>query len=280
MNSIYAKLNKKSSLSSEPYRKILNIDDPVYEDVLGNDGFEFEEFIPTRIPEDNLWFYIENFSNTNYADKLIKDNLESSELDNLKKDDYKNVELLIVKSDDLLSYQRMTPSKLIAKKGLFYFGDAFNFYPEVTTLQLNSYPDAIYSKAEDRLYFRNFDSTSNIFANIYELYEEATDEDVQTFLNNKFITCIDGFNFKLVKKRNRKKLTQVIKKLNEFSSKQIDGLLDYLEPYCQEIYVKKHLFRISSDNEFGTLLNGFCENYYTKPISNEKTLAHSTSKIS
>jgi hypothetical protein len=77
MNSIYAKLNKKTSLSGEPYRKILNMDDPVYEDVLGNDEFEFEEFMPTRKPEDKLWFYIKSFSNTTYADKLIKDSKRS-----------------------------------------------------------------------------------------------------------------------------------------------------------------------------------------------------------
>ena len=70
-----------------------------------------------------------------------------------------------------------------------------------------------------------------------------------------------------------------MEKINGLNKTQVNKILDYTKEYCPDICTKKRVYQISNEKELKQLLDGFCENYYTKPISNEKTLAHSTSKI-
>lgn len=280
MSKVFAKLrqsNKRQSLES--YKMVLSTDDTIYQEVLDNTEFEFDKYTANRKPEDNLWFYIENFSNQPYADLLIIHSIKSSELSELKKDDFDKLELLAIDNDKCIFYQRITKSKLIMKKGFFWLDSAFRYQSEDTSIRFNSYPDAIYERSSNRLYFKKLNTISNIFIGINELYREATEDEIKSFLNNNFIVCSENFNYKTVSISNRKRIAQVIERMNELRPEQIDELLDYIKPYCQNMFIRKHLYRISNDKELKLILDGFCENYYTKPISNEKTLAHSTSKI-
>ena len=278
MNQIIAKL--KQSKDQKSYRKVLSTDDNIFEDVLGNtDTFEFAEYTATRNPEENLWFYIEDFSSQPYANSLAIPDCQSSELSNLKKSELDKVDLLTIDNRKCIFYQRITKSRQITKKGIFFFSSEFQYQPECPILIFNPYPDAIYEKATNRLYFQKLSAISNIFGGINELYKEASDEETNNFLKCNFIQCAEGFNCKSVNIPNRKKITQVTEKLKELSPTQINKLLDYTKKYCPNICAQNRKYQINNDKELKQLLDGLCENYYTKPVSNEKTLAHSTSKL-
>ena len=269
------------------YKKILSTNDNIFEDVLGNNKFEFTEYPTSRNPEEDLWFYIEDFSNQTYAkpQTILNHNsselpvLNSSELPTLKKDEFDKIDFLAIDNDKCIFYQRITKSKQITKKSIFFFSTEFQYQTECPILTFNQYPDAIFEKSKNRLYFQKISAISNIFVRINELYKAASDEDVNKFLKNDFIQCAEGFESKSVNIPNRKKITQVTEKLQELTPTQINKLLDYTKKYCPNICIKNRLYKIGNDKELKQLLDGICENYYTKPITNEKTLAHSTSKL-
>ncbi|MBQ9241815.1 MAG: hypothetical protein IJ165_01070, partial [Proteobacteria bacterium] len=262
------------------YKKILSTNDNIFEDVLGNNKFEFTEYSTSRNPEEDLWFYIEDFSNQTYAKpQTIILNHNSSELPTLKRDEFDKIDFLAIDNDKCIFYQRITKSKQITKKSIFFFSTEFQYQTECPILTFNQYPDAIFEKSKNRLYFQKISAISNIFVGINELYKEAKDEEVNKFLKNDFIQCADGFESKSVNIPNRKKITQVTEKLQELTPTQINKLLDYTKKYCPNICIKNRLYKIGNDKELKQLLDGICENYYTKPITNEKTLAHSTSKL-
>lgn len=278
----------KQANNQSLYKKILSTNDNIFEDVLGKtDDFEFVAYTANRMPEEDLWFYIEDFSNQTYVkpQTILNHNsselpvLNSSELPTLKRDEFDKIEFLAIDNDKYIFYQRITKSKQITKKSIFFFSTEFQYQTECPILTLNPYPDAIFEKSKNRLYFQKLSAISNIFDGINELYKEASYEEVNKFLKNDFIQCADGFESKSVNIPNRKKITQVTEKLQELTPTQINKLLDYTKKYCPNICIKNRLYKIGNDKELKQLLDGICENYYTKPITNEKTLAHSTSKL-
>ncbi len=280
MTSIIAKIKVSGGkLTSEIFKKVTNTEEEIFEDVLNNSEFEFDKYSSTRIPEDNLWFYIDNFSQKEFADILIKKSLVESELSSLDKSNFDKIEYMVACYDNKLFYQRVTKSKLLKKKGVFWWDNAFTYKSEDASIRFNKYPDAIYDKSNDRLYFKKINAISAIFIGINELYREATKIEVESFLKKDFIICDENYNAESVNVTNRKKIAQVIENLDEFSKEQLNELLDYIRPYCNEIYTSKRVYKITNDKELKQLLDGLCENYYTTPISNQKTLAHSTSKI-
>ena len=58
---------------------------------------------------------------------------------------------------------------------------------------IKSYPDAIYDKSSDSLYFKKLQSITSIFIGITDLYKEATQEDTEEFLNKDFISLKSRF---------------------------------------------------------------------------------------
>lgn len=285
MNQILAKLKQSNDQAKHPdnhpfYKKILSTDDNIFEDILNKtDDFEFVAYTTSRNPEENLWFYIEDFSSQTYVNPKAILNHNSSEFPSLEKDEFDKIDFLAIDSDKCIFYQRITKSKQITKKSIFFFSTEFQYQPTCPILILNLYPDAIFEKSKNRLYFQNLSAISNIFVGINELYKAASDEDVNKFLKNDFIQCAEGFESKSVNIPNRKKITQVTEKLQELTPTQINKLLDYTKKYCPNICIQNRLYKIGNDKELKQLLDGICENYYTKPITNEKTLAHSTSKL-
>lgn len=54
-------------------------------------------------------------------------------------------------------------------------------------LVIKDIPDAVYIIKDDKLIFRTLSSISNIFKGIEDLYREATNTEVQQFLESDFI---------------------------------------------------------------------------------------------
>jgi hypothetical protein len=56
-----------------------------------------------------------------------------------------------------------------------------------------------------------------IFNNIESLYREATNSEVQEFLNNDFISLSEGYSPEFVGTMNRKRIASALKTYNNFS---------------------------------------------------------------
>ncbi|MGS0534497.1 hypothetical protein [Pseudoalteromonas sp. SaAl2] len=158
------------------------------------------------------------------------------------------------------------------------FGEAAEIEESDSRLVINTLPDAVYFKNSNTLVFKNLATISSIFKGIDELYKEATNEEVQEFLNEDFLELAGGLNQDKVSKPNRKRIALAMDTLNNMAAADKDQMLTYVHSYCDTKLtfdaVNKQ-FKIQTDEELKLLLYGIEQRFYTTSLSNEKRLANS-----
>lgn len=86
----------------------------------------------------------------------------------------------------------------------------------------------------DTLVFTNLATISSIFKGIDVLYEEATEQEVEEFLNEDFIELSPGYSLDKVSKPNRKRISLAMDTLNALEPEQRTQMLTYIDAYCDE----------------------------------------------
>ena len=142
---------------------------------------------------------------------------------------------------------------------------------------LNPFPDAVYIPSKDILVFRNLGTISSIFKGIDVLYKEATQEEVETFLNEPFIALSNYYDASKVSKPNRKRIALAMESFSHLEAHERNQILDYIHDYCEDITydAEDKTFSISSDEELKYLLYGIEQRFYTTMLGEEKRLANS-----
>ncbi|ENX0020813.1 hypothetical protein HLE28_002047, partial [Neisseria gonorrhoeae] len=148
-------------------------------------------------------------------------------------------------------------------------------------LVIKDIPDAVYIIKDDKLIFRTLSSISNIFKGIEDLYREATNTEVQQFLESDFIDLKEDFLSEKVSIPNRKRIALVQDRLNNMTLDQRQELLNYLAEYNNILKFNADGSRveISTDVQLKHLLYGIDERYYTTALGKEKRLANSVQPI-
>lgn len=132
---------------------------------------------------------------------ILKNNFDATAYSNLSKKLYRKIAYVISVQEDedgneIYIFQNVTSSLLLSKQKFISFGtfpdiavagftntDQASLVNNENILVLKELPDCYYVKAEDKLYFRNLSSITSIFEGINELYNEATDDEVQTIFD-------------------------------------------------------------------------------------------------
>jgi hypothetical protein len=142
---------------------------------------------------------------------------------------------------------------------------------------INQFPDAIYVKGEDKLYFNKLSSITSIFNGIYDLFKEATQEETQLFLANEFIKLECDFSVNQVKTANRKRIAMAQETLKKYNPKDKIKIFNYIREYCNDLEFDENeeTFSIANEDDLKKLLYGIEQRYYTTSIGNEKRLANS-----
>ena len=136
----------------------------------------------------------------------------------------------------------------------------------------------MYFKNADTLIFKNLATISSIFSGIDELYKEATNEEVETFLDEAFIELANDYGLEKVSKPNRKRVALAMASLAKMSDDDKNNIFGYIDGYCNQklkFDAVNSKFEVSSDDELKLLLYGIEQRFYTTPFSNEKRLANS-----
>lgn len=147
---------------------------------------------------------------------------------------------------------------------------------------LHSEPDAIYVTQSDMLIFTNLATISSIFKGIDVLYKEATDQEVEQFLEEDFIELSDDYNLAKVSKPNRKRMALAMDTLNAMEPEERDQMLSYIHSYCDQklrFDTDNGKFEIKTDDELKYLLYGIEQRFYTTPLSKERRLANSVQSM-
>ncbi|MDM1718905.1 ATP F0F1 synthase synthase [Acinetobacter towneri] len=238
------------------------------------------EYSSEHLLDEDSWFKIDNFSQQPFFLNFLGKQFVSSEYNSISKSKYKDIAYLCSVQDGEYFFQKVTPSSYVTKTFLA-LGDELVIENNVDRIVINNSPDAIYFKKEDRLIFRNLATISSIFNGIDILYKEATQEEVQKFLDFNFIKLSDGYDIQKIGKNNRKRIALALSTFEKMSDDDKDAIFDYIQDYCTELKFEKSTknFEISSETEMKFLLYGIEQRFYTTVYGKEKRLANSVQRL-
>ena len=274
MNNVIAKLRKSGKNNSNKYRKVLTTDKIIFcsrKDIVDSSCI----YNAGASLEDGEWFFVENAKEQPFSLELFTHKFESVDFDSLKRKDYNNIDYLVVYSGEDLFFQNVTKSRLVSKKSIIFLGEQFEYNSNRQEIVINELPDAIYSFSENRLYFRKLASITSIFKGIDQLYREATDREVELFLNNDFIALQNNYCTASVKTTNRKRIALAQKTLDELEETDKRKIFNYIGDYCPDLKTDGNSFKIGTEDEMKMLLFGIEQRFYTTPVGGEKRLANS-----
>lgn len=272
MNQVYVKIRLRGKANK--YRKLLSTDENLY--------CSPDELIESSCPytpgatlETGEWFKISEFSEKDFSIEITQKDYETVDYDSLQKAEYSQVDYLFAKIDDNLFFQNISKSKLVKKKGILGFGEGYRYERESEILFINEYPDAIYIPAEDALYFQRLEPIASIFGGISELYREATEHEVEEFLQNDFIDLTDGFESSKVKVANRKRIAMAMDTLSKMHDDDKKQIFAYICDYCPDIVTPEQKFKVGSEENLKMVLFGIEQRFYTTLVGGEKRIANS-----
>ena len=169
----------------------------------------------------------------------------------------------------------MSKSKLVSKKKIGSFGEGFQYQSNCEEIIINDYPDAVYCKNTDTLYFKKLEPIVGIFKGIDELYREATDGETEEFLQNDFVVLRNEYDASKVKTANRKRIALAMKTLSALNTEEKRNIFQYIGEYCPDLRTENNAFLVGSEDELKMVLFGIEQRFYTTPVGDEKRIANS-----
>lgn len=268
-------LMAKTKGKSGEILKVLSAKDEIFE---VPDLSHFVKYSNKHILEDEEWFVLDKFKSKRYRNEFIDDSFNSTNYNQIVKNQYQKIEYFCSKQNNYFLFQKLTPVRILQKKW-FKISDAPSLEIDAPIIVLNDFVDAAYELAVDKLYFKKIEAIKSMFDGIEELYREATQKEVDTFLREDFIVLKDSFDGTKVKTANRKRIAMAIDALKDFTKEDKKQIFEYIKEYCEDVPVEGNAFAVSSEEHLKNILYGIDQRYYTTPIGHEKRIANSVLKI-
>ena len=259
------------------YKKLFEDEGILYPEIKDLKSIEENSFVFDNRTNlgDYEWLRLENFSTKDFATKEIKKKTTGADYDLATQADAAGIEYIFELSDELLFFQKVTWNAFIKKRSFITLGEGFEKKENISLFQINVYPDAIYDRTKDVLYFRKLFSITKIFNGINEIYRAATDTEVQSFLAENAFSLADGFSAEKVKIPNRKKIALVQDTFSKMSKQKKKEMFDYIKDYYPNLSLNNGKAQISSEEDLKNILYGLEERFYTTLITKEKRIANS-----
>jgi hypothetical protein len=243
------------------------------------------DYCITYSPDHNLdedsWYKVDKFSQQPFCLEILKNNFDSKDYEDLKKEFFRQIAYIFSVQGNDYYFQKISPSLFICRKTIA-FGEVAIIEESDLRLVVNKQPDAVYFKDSDTLIFRNLATISSIFKGIDILFKEATNEEVQEFLGESFISLTGEYGVESVSKPNRKRIGLAMTTLAKMSQEDKDSMLSYINDYCKDklnLDMATEKFKVSKDDELKLLLYGIEQRFYTTPFGKEKRLANSVQPV-
>ena len=239
-----------------------------------DDQLEKINYSSDTLLEDGQCYQIENFNEKSYCPNFLRGTFATAEYSrwNSSQTDI----LFSLKTDgNKFYFQKFVKSQLLTKSWLLLSGEPTLKDEKIITF--NPYATAFYDKETDVLLFRKLDDLKKIFPGIEDLYREATEQEVSSFLNNDLFNT-QNYNKERLGILNRKRIALAIENLSNISDKK--AFCNNLKEYCADISIEnENTVVINTENDLKNVLYALDERFYTTDRSSEKRLANSIIKI-
>lgn len=237
-------------------------------------------YSPATLLDEGEWFSVDGFTNRGFKNTFIETNspINTTDYNQIPVNDYQRIKYLCCESGGLKYFQKFVSSQLIMKRW-FTVSHAPVLEDNKNIILFTGVPDVAYASNVDTLYFKDISKAKYIVKGVEELYREATEQEVKSFLQQDFISLNDGFSSTSVKVQNRKRIAIAMDRMKDLSASQRREISDYIQDYCVNVPYNNGKFSISSEEDLKFVLYGIDERYYTTRFSNEKRLANSVVAI-
>lgn len=233
---------------------------------------------PATILDDGEWYKIEHFSTKDYFLDFLRPHFITTDFNQIANNHYDKIDYLCFVNNNNYFFQKISSKQLVNKK-LLSLGNSATFSTENKIIVVNDLPDAIYMKDNDTLYFKKLPIIKGIFPGIDVIYREATNAEIQSFLESDFLNLPEGFGVSNVHVPNRKRIALILDTVNAFTAEQKTEYFNYMLPYIEGINFNNGVFDIESENDLTLLIFGIEQRFYTTPIGNERRIANSVITI-
>jgi len=275
MDYLFAKISKRGAdnirtvLSDKTVYQIPNLDNTTEY----NDELKLDE---------GQWFKLDGFSEKEYFPQILEDGINAVEKATITNAEFENIKYLIsVQNDELYLFQRVLQGSVVSKRGVLSFFDEPKFEENQTLIIINEYPDAVYNKTTDKLYFKDLSRIRPFFSGIEVLLKEATEQELDNFIGLDLINVKDGFDKSKIGLSNRRRVRTALQQYDSMSENDKSLLNDYIKKYRPQLNYDEDstTFEIGSDEDVKNLIFGIDQRYYTTEISKEQRIANSVSVI-
>lgn len=250
--------------------------------LLNSQEESFFEGIEDEVRFDGLWksdeheiFYLEDLyiPEVNLLKQAVAEGVLAHQELNLKNFNKVKIKALFSGRKDgddwIIQIQRFTASQVLSK-GKFALIFLDNTFRKVSE-PLFTVPNKIAAIVKNnRLYFKSWAVVRGIF-DLLEIYEKATDEELDNFIQHEKILCEDPSNFFMIANATvRKKITALSKNsiLENFDVIRADevskNFLDF--PFVQD----DRIFLPNNRKDLHKVLDFLLDNLYEAPLSGEK----------
>lgn len=275
MNQLLAKVKNRAKNISEAFKKVIS-DESIY--ITPYNLTDCVDYNPNTLLENGQWYKISEFSEQDFCIDILKEeSFDSVDFDMLDKEDFTKIDYLCSCEGDVFYFQKIRPTQLVVKKRII-FGERYKYDANSKSVVINSFPDAIYSKNDDTLYFQRLEPIITIFRGIDVLYKEATEQETDTFLHNDFISLANDFNATKVNKSVRKKIALATDSLAALDDEKKQEMIQYIRANAG-LNFENNSFVISNEDDLKKLLYGISERYYEAPVSRQRRIANSIINI-
>ncbi len=276
MSQVYVKIRQRGE--SNKYRKMLSTEKEIYPQ--GTGLIETSAaYSPKTLLDEGEWYFIEEFSQTEFFIDILDNRVNSVDFEQCSAEDFKKIAYIFVAERDEVYFQNVSKSRLVRRKCIVHLGEEFKYDEGAMAIALNEIPDAVYVKAEDKLYFRKLASATGIFKGIDQLYREATESETESFLERDFITLKNDFCSEQVKTANRKRIALAEDTLSHLQKEEQEKIFTYIGDYCPGLKCANGSFEIGDENDLKLLLFGIEQRFYTTLVGNEKRIANSVIRL-
>lgn len=229
---------------------------------------------PSYKLEDDEWYYIDNFLSKDFKNGIIEKRFTTTSFIQLALDEFPNVRYLCAKQGEVFYFQKMLNNQYLVKNRFISIKSQPKLINE-KVMVINEYPDAIYNKADDKLFFRDLSKIKIMFKDIEVLYRTATDSEVTEFFTSELVKFGNNYEVSKVGNLNRKRIAQFMDKYDSYDDDEKSEINNYIEEYLPELNIENGKFVINDEVELKNVLFGIDQRFYTTPIKPEKRIANS-----
>lgn len=252
-------------------------DKTIYRDVVLENARDYNDEYKLREGE---WFVVDGFKEKPYFKTWIKEPFNAGEYSQLDTKEYSGLKFLCAVQDgDKFMFQRLFSGSVYENKTFLSF--SLEAEPQLRTdnqlIVINKEPDAVYHLTENKLYFKFIPTVKPLFPGIEELYKEATNEEVETFLQLNFIHLGGGFTADKVKTPNRRNIKEAKEIYDNYTDEDKNALKIYAQKYRPDLNYNPDadVCEVANDEQLKDLIYCILQRYYTTEIGGKMRVAHS-----